>query len=85
MPGQLVRTLERRRRAQVLERTPQGWPGEETRVPEDVPGGPGACRSPAPSRGRGVNAALGWFSLQLPAGSPAGFQFEETPDVKFCT
>ena len=49
------------------------------------PGGPGAYRSLAPSRGHGVNAALGWFSLQLPAGSPGGFQFEETPYVKFCT
>lgn len=50
-----------------------------------VPGGPGAHRSLAPSPGHGVNAALGWFSLQLPAGSLRRFQFEETPYVKFCT
>lgn len=45
----------------------------------------GAHHSLASSPGHGVNAALGWFSLQLPAGSLRGFQFEETPYVKFCT
>ena len=44
-----------------------------------------AHHSLASSPGHGVNAALGWFSLQLPAGSLRGFQFEETPYVKFCT
>ena len=41
------------------------------------PGGPGAYRSLAPSRGHGVNAALGWFSLQL--GLLEGFNLRKLP------